>query len=89
MKILAFGKNCGSFTNDQGEVVEYYKLSGVKFVAQVDDGVNKLVGAECGKFSMTKDAFNDLPDDAESYENGLMLQCDFDDKKKIIGVDVA
>ena len=47
MKMLVYGKNCGSFVNDNGEVVEFWKLSGVKFaryVDQKDDGVNKVIG---------------------------------------------
>lgn len=92
MKMLVFGKNGGSFPNDDGEIVEYYKISGVKFVRYVEqknDGVNITVGGECGKYSVIKSVFDALPDDAESYDGGLLLDIDFDDKKKIVHVDIA
>ena len=92
MKMLVYGKNCGSFVNDNGEVVEFWKLSGVKFaryVDQKDDGVNKVIGGECNKYSVLKSVFESLPDDAESYDGGLLLDVDFDDKKKIVHCDIA
>lgn len=92
MKLLAFGKNCGSFVNDAGEVVEFFKLSAVKlaeYVEQKNDGVNVTVGGECNKFSVLKSVFDALPDDPESYDGGLLLDVDFDDKKKIFSVDLA
>ena len=92
MKVLAFGKNCGAFPNDNGEVIEFFKLSAVKlsnYVEQKNDGVNITVGGECSKFTVTKFVFQALPDDAESYEGGLLLDVDFDDKKKIVDVDLA
>lgn len=92
MKMLAFGKDCGSFPNEHGEIVEYWKVSGVKladYVEQVNDGVRITVGGICNRFSCTSSVFNSLPDDAQSYDGGLMLDVDFDDKKKIVGVDLA
>ena len=92
MKMLVFGKSGGSFPNDNGEIVEYYKVFGVKFaryVEQKNDGVNIVVGGECGKYSVIKSVFDALPDDAESYDGGLLLDIDFDDKKKIVHADVA
>lgn len=92
MKMLAFGKNCGSFENDNGEVIEYYKISAVKlaeYVKQTNDGVNIQVGGECGKYSCTSNVFKSLPDDPVDYAAGLLLNVDFDDKKKIVEVDLA
>ena len=92
MKMLVFGKNCGAFPNDNGEIVEFYKLSAVKYaeyVEQKNDGVNITVGGECGKYSVIKSVFDALPDDAESYDGGLLLDVDFDDKKKIVHADIA
>lgn len=92
MKMLVFGKNCGAFTNDDGEFVEFFKVSGVKsaqYVEQKNDGVNITVGGECNKYTVIKSVFNVLPDDAESYDGGLLLDVDFDDKKKIVSADIV
>jgi len=92
MNMLVFGKNCGSFPNDDGVIVEFYKLSGVmlpEYVEQINDGVNITVGGECGKFSVSKSVFDSLPDDVESYEGGLLLDVDFNAKKKIVHADIA
>ena len=90
--MLAFGKDCGSFPNEHGEIVEYYKISAVKladYVEQVNDGVKITVGGLCSRFSCTSSVFNDLPDDPVDYADGLLLDVDFDDKKKIVGVELA
>lgn len=92
MNMLVFGKNCGSFTDDDGVVIEYYKISGVMgvdYVEQVNDGVNLTIGSECGKFSVTKSVFELLPDDLESYDGGLLLDVDFNSKKKIVHADIV
>ena len=92
MKMLVYGKNCGAFANDDGELIEFWKISGVKlarYVDQKDDGVNKTIGGECNKYSVTKSVFDVLPDDVESYDGGLLLNVDFDDKKKIVFADIA
>ena len=73
LKMLFFGKNCGSFENDDGKVVEFFKISAVKFaryVEQIDDGVYRTVGGECNKYSVLPSVFSVLPDDAESYDGG-------------------
>lgn len=89
MKITVFGKNCGSFVTDNGEAISYFKVSGVKSVDQLSDGVNKTVGYSCEKFKISDSAFADLPDDIESYEGGLPINADFDDKGKIVAVELA
>lgn len=92
MKMLCFGKNCGSFVNDNGEVINYWKLSLVKlseYVEQKSDGINIQVGGECGKFSCTSAIFDCLPDDVKDYDGGLLLNVGFDEKKKIVECSYA
>ena len=92
MNMLVFGKNCGTFPNDDGVVIEYYKISGVMsadYVEQVNDGVNVTIGSECGKFSVSKSVFDSLPDDIESYDGGLLLDVDFNSKKKIVHAEIV
>lgn len=92
LKMLVFGKNCGSFENDDGKVVEFFKISAVKFaryVEQIDDGVYRTVGGECNKYSVLPSVFSVLPDDAESYDGGLLLDVEFDDRKKIVAVEIV
>ena len=90
MKMLCYGKNKGSFPNDKGEVIEFWKVSCVKlaeYVEQKNDGVNVQVGGECGKYSCTSSIWDALPDDAKDYVGGLLLNVGFDEKKKIVEVD--
>lgn len=92
MKMLVYGKNCGSFSNDDGENVKFYKLSALKFaqfVEQKNEKYTKVIGGECNKYSVLKSIFDDLPDDAESYDGGLLLDVEFDDKKKIVVANIV
>lgn len=91
MKMLAYGKNKGTFVNDSGEAIEYFKLSAVKlaeYVDQKNDGLNVTIGGECGKYSCTSSIWESLPDDPKDYVGGLLLDVGFDEKKKIVEVDL-
>lgn len=93
MKLLVFGKDCGAFPNDQGEIVEYWKISAVKpanRVQQVNDGVKITVGGTASRFSCTQSVFELLPDDLGSYPpEGVLYDLEFDDKGKIVCVDIV
>lgn len=91
MKMLCYGKDCGSFPNDQGVIVDFWKLSLVKpadYIDQVNDGVKIVVGGQCNRFSCSQSVFESMPDDAIDYEGGLAVNVEFDDKKKIVGIDL-
>ena len=92
MKMLVFGKDCGSFPNDRGEIVDYWKISAVKpakFVEQVNNGPKLTVGGTASRFSCTQSVFETLPDDLESYPNeGVLYDLEFNDKGKIVGVEI-
>ena len=92
MKLIAFGKKCGVFANDRGEAVNFSKVFAVKpseYVDQKDDGVNITVGGECNGYRCTADVFVSLPDSAKDYDGGLPIIVEFDDKQRIIHVDLA
>ena len=92
MKMICYGKDCGSFPNEQGVIVEFWKLSLVKpaqYIDQINDGVKVVVGGQCSRYSCTQSVFESLPDVAKDYLGGLDLNIEFDDKKKIVGVDLV
>lgn len=92
MEMRIFGKQGGSFTNSEGEYIEYRKIYGLipaGYVDQINAKDKVVAGGECGAYSCTAVSFNKLPNSAAEYgEEGIICDVDFNDKKRIVDVSI-